>query len=148
MGGKVMTTKTIAPARNLRKRMTDAEIKLWQALRLKQIIGIRFRRQAPLGKYIVDFVSHEHKLIIELDGGQHNDHTQIKYDAQRTKWLETQGYRVQRFWNNDVLLHLDAVLDIICYVSCQQILAKLSGRSIFFNPLSQFYSISIFHNRL
>src|SRR5947207_15135072 len=113
MGGKVMTTKTIARARNLRKRMTDEKIKLWQALRLKQIIGIRFRRQAPLGKYIVDFVSHEHKLIIELDGGQHNDHTQIKYDAQRTKWLETQGYRVQRFWNNDVLLHLDAVLDII-----------------------------------
>ena len=116
-----MTTKTIARARNLRKRMTDEKIKLWQALRLKQIIGIRFRRQAPLGKYIVDFVSHEHKLIIELDGGQHNDHIQIKYDAQRTKWLETQGYRVQRFWNNDVLLHLDAVLDIICYVSCQQI---------------------------
>ena len=113
MGGKVMTTKTIARARNLRKRMTDAEIKLWQALRLKQIIGIRFRRQAPLGKYIVDFVSHEQKLIIELDGGQHNDHTQIKYDAQRTEWLETQGYRVQRFWNNDILLHLDAVLDII-----------------------------------
>ena len=68
-GGKVMTTKTIARARNLRKRMTDTEIKLWQALRLKQIMGIRFRRQAPLGKYIVDFVSHENKLIIELDGG-------------------------------------------------------------------------------
>ena len=112
-GGAVMTTQKIARARNLRKRMTDAEIKLWQALRLKQMIGIRFRRQAPLGEYIVDFISHEIKLIIELDGGQHNEKAQMEYDTKRTKWLETQGYRIQRFWNNEVLLDFDMVLEII-----------------------------------
>ena len=115
-GEEVMIINMITRARNLRKRMTDAEIKLWQALRLKQIMGIRFRRQVPLGKYIVDFVSHEIKLIIELDGGQHNEKAQIEYDTERTKWLETQGYRIQRFWNNEVLLHFDTVLDKIWYI--------------------------------
>lgn len=93
--------------------MIDAELKLWQALRYQQIASIRFRRQAPIGEYIVDFVSYDIHLIIEVDGGQHNDIDQIKYDSMRTQWLESQGYTVLRFWNHDVLLNLDVVLEKI-----------------------------------
>ncbi len=93
--------------------MSDAELKLWQEIRLKQIEGIRFRKQAPIGNYIVDFVSHEIRFIIELDGGQHNESRQVVYDEQRTEWLKAQGYRVQRFWNDEVLVNLDGVLELI-----------------------------------
>jgi very-short-patch-repair endonuclease len=98
-------------ARRLRKEMTEAERKLWSKLRHKQLGGLRFRRQVPLGNYIVDFACIEPKIIIEVDGSQHADH--IDYDEQRTRWLETLGYTVLRFWNNQVLHEIDAVLQTI-----------------------------------
>jgi very-short-patch-repair endonuclease len=95
-------------ARELRKSMTDAERKLWRGLRMRQMHGYKFRRQFPLGAYIVDFVCLEARLIIEVDGGQHADE---KYgDTQRDVWLTDQKFRVMRYWNNQVLNELDAVL--------------------------------------
>jgi very-short-patch-repair endonuclease len=96
-------------ARNLRRKQTDAEKKVWSILRSRQFENSKFRRQKPIGKYIGDFVSWEKKLIIEIDGGQHNQESGMKKDETRTKWLERKGYRVIRFWNNDVLLNLDGV---------------------------------------
>ena len=88
--------------------MTDAERKLWRGLRMRQMHDYKFRRQFPLGAYIVDFVCLEARLVIEVDGGQHADE---KYgDAQRDAWLKSQNFRVLRYWNNQVLCELDAVL--------------------------------------
>ena len=98
-------------ARNLRKHSTDAEHLLWQRLRNRQIDGFKFRRQEILGRYIVDFLCAECRLIIEADGGQHM--TNEAYDAQRTRYLELSGYRVLRFWNHDILNETDAVLEQI-----------------------------------
>jgi very-short-patch-repair endonuclease len=95
-------------ARIMRKNPTDAEKKLWSLLRLKQLDGHRFRRQAPIGLYIVDFFCPEARLIIEVDGGQHG--TAKEYDEARTTWLSQQGHRVIRFWNNDILQNPDGVL--------------------------------------
>ncbi len=99
----------ITLARNLRHHQTDAEKKLWSVLRGRQFENSKFRRQEPIGKYIVDFVSLEKELIIEIDGGQHNQEREIEKDETRTKWLERKGFRVLRFWNNDVLLNIDGV---------------------------------------
>ena len=104
--------RCISNARRLRSNLTDAESCLWKRLRSRQLLGIRFRRQAPIGKYVVDFISYEANLIIELDGGQHA--LQQAYDERRTAWLESQGFRVLRFWNHDVLQKMDAVLEVVC----------------------------------
>lgn len=101
----------IANARQLRKNLTDAEKKLWRHLRLKSIGGNKFRRQHPIGTYIVDFVCLEKRLIVELDGGQHGE--QIAYDNERTQWLESCGYRVLRFWNNEVFEDVEVVVEVI-----------------------------------
>jgi very-short-patch-repair endonuclease len=98
-------------ARKMRKNLTDAEKKLWRYLRLKNIGGNKFRRQQPIGKYIADFVCLDKKLIVEVDGGQHGE--QVAYDDGRTAWLESQGYRVLRFWNNEVLQDTEVVLEVI-----------------------------------
>jgi very-short-patch-repair endonuclease len=98
-------------ARHLRKNLTDAERRLWFHLRHEQLDGSRFRRQAPIGCYIVDFVSFDRNLIVELDGGQHA--VQIESDAARTAWLNSQGFRVLRFWNNQVFEELESVLETI-----------------------------------
>jgi len=98
-------------ARELRKNPTEAERKLWAHLRLRQIGGYKFRRQHPLGPYIVDFVCIEKKLIVEVDGGQHDE--KRFYDAKRDKWLEEKGFKVIRFWNNEVLRHIDIVKEVI-----------------------------------
>ena len=95
--------------RDLRKNQTDVEKILWFHLRRKQILGLTFRRQSIIGGYIVDFVCVSRGLVIELDGGQHS--TQTEYDNQRTKILNQLGYRVIRFWNNDVLQNLEGVLE-------------------------------------
>ena len=95
-------------ARDLRKTMTDAERRLWSRLRQKQLDGFRFRRQQPIGPYIVDFFCPEAALIIEVDGGQHAS-TEAEDEA-RTRWLAARGYRVMRFWNNDVLGNIEGVL--------------------------------------
>jgi very-short-patch-repair endonuclease len=95
-------------ARSLRNDMTLAERKLWNALRGKQLEGNRFRRQHPIGPYIADFACLDKSLVIELDGGQHQD--QVDYDKRRTSFLQMQGWKVLRFWNNDVLNNLEGVL--------------------------------------
>jgi very-short-patch-repair endonuclease len=102
MPHSAITKLTRGQARALRRSPTDAERKLWFLLRSFKALGMHFRRQAPVGIYIADFVWHEGKLVIELDGSQHAE-ARANYDAKRTEWLQSQGYRVLRFWNNDVL---------------------------------------------
>ena len=102
---------TIARARRLRSNLTDAESYLWRHLRFRQIAGHKFRRQRPIGPYIVDFVCLEKKVVIEVDGGQHAQ-TQTLDDT-RDKWLRSQGYVVLRFWNNEVLREVEAIKEAI-----------------------------------
>ena len=98
-------------ARQLRKNSTDAERQLWQILRNRQLNGYKFKRQTPLGNYIVDFCCSSVKLIIEVDGGQHVE--QENYDSTRAEYLESLGYKVIRFWNNDVLANIEDVLESV-----------------------------------
>jgi very-short-patch-repair endonuclease len=98
-------------AREMRGRMTDAEALLWQLLRNRRIAGAKFRRQHPVGRYILDFYCDEKKLGIELDGGQHTE--AVDYDARRDAWLSMQEIRVLRFWNNQVLTETEAVMEAI-----------------------------------
>lgn len=90
-------------AKALRRNQTDAENLVWMILRNKQFHNLKFRRQHPIKKYIIDFYCHEKKIAIELDGGQHNEEHSRKYDKKRTNFLESQGIHVFRFWNNEVL---------------------------------------------
>lgn len=99
--------KLLERARQMRREMTQPERELWIALRAKRFDGVKFNRQVVIGPYIADFVCRSRKLIIELDGATHDDASR---DDQRTAFLEAQGYRVIRFWNNDVMTNLDAVL--------------------------------------
>ena len=101
----------VAAARKLRRSSTDVERILWHRIRDKQIEDFRFRRQRPIGKYIVDFVCLDAMLIVEVDGGQHAD--AVLADAARTQFLESLGYRVLRFWNNEVLENMEGVLERI-----------------------------------
>ncbi|HEY4068707.1 MAG TPA: endonuclease domain-containing protein [Burkholderiaceae bacterium] len=94
-------------AKSLRTGMTDAERRLWSRLRLEQL-GVKFRRQHPLGSYVLDFVCLDRKLAIEIDGSQHLD--EQAYDDRRTQWLRSQGYAVLRLWANEVLSETDAVV--------------------------------------
>ena len=103
--------RRIRIARELRSRMTDAELLLWRHLRRRQLDGRKFRRQHPLGPYVVDFVCLEARLVLELDGGQHAE--QVGRDQRRDAWLGERGFRVLRFWNHDVLLRTEAVLEVI-----------------------------------
>jgi very-short-patch-repair endonuclease len=96
-------------ARRLRRDATDAEWRLWSALRDRRLSGYRFRRQYPIGRFIVDFGCTRY-LIVEADGGQHAD---SEADRARTAWLADQGWRVLRFWNNDVLTNTDGVVETI-----------------------------------
>lgn len=105
--------KTQHRARALRNEPTDCERKLWQFLRLRQLDGFRFRRQVPIGHYIADFACVEAKLVVELDGGQHQD---SEHDVRRDAELRRQGFRVLRFWNNQVLQETAAVLEQILRV--------------------------------
>jgi very-short-patch-repair endonuclease len=94
----------------LRVNQTDAEMKLWNRIRNRQIDGNKFVRQQPIGGYICDFVCREKLVVIEVDGGQHSESTR---DETRDHYLRTQGYRVMRFWNNDVLSNIEGVLTVI-----------------------------------
>lgn len=98
-------------SRELRKNMTDAEKKLWYHLRNRQFEGLKFRRQHQIRNYIVDFICLEKKIVIEVDGSQHIENT--TYDSKRTKWLERQGFKVIRVWNNNVLNQIEFVLDML-----------------------------------
>ena len=87
---------------NLRQNQTKQELKLWSLLRNRNFQGLKFKRQYNIGDYIVDFVCLEYKVIIEIDGGQHNEPEEIELDNERTKYLQSKGFRVIRFWNNEV----------------------------------------------
>lgn len=106
------TSKGYEKARKLRKEPTPAEAKLWARLRNDQL-GVSFRRQHAIGNYIPDFVCIKQKLIIELDGSQHLE--QADYDEERTRFLDTQGFKVIRFWNKDVMNNIDGVILAIMY---------------------------------
>src|SRR5689334_9555396 len=98
-------------ARRLRKASTDAERRLWSHLRRRQLDGFRFRRQQPIGVYVVDFFCPEARLIVESDGGQHAH--SVDAHERRTRWLRSPGYAVVRSWNNDVLQNTEGVLGVI-----------------------------------
>jgi len=103
--------RTQANAASLRKQMTDAEHRLWYHLRKRQLNGYRFRRQYPVGPFIADFACIDEGLIVEVDGGQHNE--QRAADETRTRFLENRGFRVLRFWNNHVLKQTEVCLGLI-----------------------------------
>jgi len=98
-------------ARSLRSEQSDVEKRLWRELRDRQLDGFKFRRQHGIGPYIVDFVCIEAGLVVELDGGQHAE--QVNYDSRRSVFIEAAGYRVVRFWNNEVLDNTEGVLERI-----------------------------------
>ncbi|WP_248304706.1 endonuclease domain-containing protein [Breoghania sp. L-A4] len=102
-----------ANARRLRQDMTDAERKLWNVLRAHRLGGIGFRRQMPVGRYIVDFAAPTHRLVIELDGSQHAEEANAARDGVRDAWFEAAGWRVIRFWNGEVMNNLDGVCETI-----------------------------------
>ena len=103
--------KVLNNAKTLRTNQTEAEQRLWYHLRAHRFMDLKFKRQKPMGRYIVDFVCVERRLIIELDGGQHAE--QVVYDQHRDAWLRSQGYTVLRFWNNEVMQQLEGVLEQI-----------------------------------
>ena len=107
--GKVIGSIPKNIARNLRKNSTEAEKILWQKLRNKQLEGFKFRRQQIVGRYVVDFVNFERKLVIELDGSQHA--LEEERDGKRDHWLQAQGFEVLRYWNNEVFENLEGVLE-------------------------------------
>ena len=104
----------INKARSLRKNQTDVEQFLWKQLRNRHLFNYKFRRQFPIEPYIADFSSLELKLTIELDGGQHAN--RIGYDDQRSLFLQQRGFKVIRFWNNDVIENIEGVLEAIHWV--------------------------------
>ena len=105
--------------KELRQQQTDAEGRLWRFLRDRQLEGFKFRRQIRIGHYVVDMACLKKKIIIEIDGGQHNEAPHLLKDRIRTKRLEKEGYQVLRFWDNDVLSNTEGVLEVI-----KQALAK------------------------
>lgn len=111
-------SRPTARSRELRRNPTEAERKLWAAIKARQLAGVRFNQQFPVGQYICDFVSREYRLAIELDGGQHA--LAAEYDARRTRFLQQQGYTVIRFWNSEVMDNIEGVLTRI-----QQTLADM-----------------------
>ena len=112
-------------ARQLRRDMPIAEKRLWRQLRSRQFEGYKFRRQYPVGKYIADFCCFERRLIVELDGGQHSDHKLKQGDGERTQYLSEHGFRVIRFWDNDVLSNEEGVLTNILNALKTQLLPSL-----------------------
>jgi very-short-patch-repair endonuclease len=103
----------LARARELRRPMTPQEAKLWSRLRGKQLYGIKFRRQHPIFRFVLDFFCYQHQLVIEIDGGHHADPDQQNYDEARTEWLEEHGMRVIRFTNRDIDTNIEGVLQEI-----------------------------------
>ncbi len=105
-----MSMTRLERAKALRKEMTPPERALWKVLAAKRLEGVKFKRQQPVGPFIVDFISFERNLIIEIDGGQHDEDVTRSHDQIHTRWLETQGFQIIRFWNNDVLANLAGVV--------------------------------------
>ncbi len=119
----------VQQARALRQSPTTAEQLLWRHLRNRQLAGAKFRRQHPLGPYILDFVCLEHGLVVEVDGGQHAQAPQQLHDQQRTAWLQQQGFRVLRFWNHDVLQQTHEVLAQLLQ-ALTPALSRVRGREV------------------
>ena len=115
-------------ARFLRTNPTDAELHLWYRLRRKQILGVQFYRQKPIGNYIADFYAPAVKLVVELDGAQHLELGQAKYDTQRTRYIEQQGLKVLRFDNRQALLQTESVLEAIFQAVKKSLLTSLYKR--------------------
>jgi very-short-patch-repair endonuclease len=114
----------IGRARHLRKEMTEVEKKLWYCLRRAQL-GVRFRRQCPIGPYVADFACHDPKLIVDLDGGQHSEAERKAYDERRTEWLRAQSFEIMRFWNFQVNQETEAVVEAI-----ERRVQELKGRRV------------------
>jgi very-short-patch-repair endonuclease len=106
-----MPINLTAAAKELRQNSTDAERLLWQRLKAKQLDGLKFRRQEQVGRFIADFVCYEKGVIVEADGGQHT--LEKEKDEERTKWLNSQGFTVLRFWNNEILTNIEGVMEVI-----------------------------------
>lgn len=106
-----MNRKLVPLARNLRKNLTETERALWKYLRAKQLARLKFRRQHPIGHYIVDFVCLEKRISIEVDGGQHAINK--NKDLERNRWLQRKGFEILRFWDNEVLTNTEGVLEVI-----------------------------------
>lgn len=104
-------------AKSMRRKMTDAELKLWNELRAHRLMGLGFRRQLPVAGYIVDFACPEHRLIVEVDGSQHACDVGVATDAVRARRLEADGWTILRFWNDDVLRDIDNVCSHIVAVA-------------------------------
>lgn len=108
-----INTSTLKRARHLRKSMTDEESLLWSDLKTYRKLGIAFRRQAPIGPFVVDFLCRKAMLVVEVEGEHHGEHSQWDHDVERDAWLRSHGYSVLRFWNADVRHELDAVTEAI-----------------------------------
>lgn len=100
-------------SRNLRSDLTDSERKLWSRLRRKQILGVPFYRQKPIGEYIVDFYAPKAKLVVEVDGSQHLEDEQMQRDKRRDEYLREQGLEVLRFYSNDIFRNIEGVMEVI-----------------------------------
>ena len=105
------TPISVSRARDLRKNDTEAEWRLWEAIRNRRLAGFKFVRQLPVGPYVADFACRERKLILEVDGATHGSETELRYDERRTAFLQAEGFRVMRCWNDDVFTNLEGVLD-------------------------------------
>ncbi len=114
-----LPSSTLAIARKLRKQNTDAELRLWYYLRAKRTLSLKWRRQHPIPPYVADFYCHQARLVVELDGGQHD----AEQDLRRTVYIRSQGIEIIRFWNHDVLLSTDAVMDEILRVVLERTLS-------------------------
>lgn len=107
---RMAVERSISPhARRMRRDATDAEVRFWLAVRGRRLGGHKFRRQVTIGPFVVDFLCASGRLVVELDGGQHS----VAGDRARTAWLEARGYRVVRFWNDEVLGNMDGVLEVV-----------------------------------
>ena len=113
VGGAKPADKRVRRARTLRRNVTEAEKHLWQRLRALPLATSHFRRQATIGPYFADFACHTHRLVIELDGWQHGLELHSISDAKRDAYMASKGYRVLRFWNNEVMQNLDGVISAI-----------------------------------
>ncbi len=109
MGHDRVASRQRQNAKSMRRAMTDAELKLWNELRAHRLMGMSFRRQVPIGPYIVDFACSTHRLIVEVDGSQHGDAGHARRDDERSAYLDASGWTILRFWNDDVIRDIDNV---------------------------------------
>ncbi|PBB87607.1 MULTISPECIES: endonuclease domain-containing protein [unclassified Mesorhizobium] len=117
MGHDLVPSRQRKNAKSMRHAMTDAELKLWNELRAHRLMGMSFRRQLPIGPYIVDFACAAHRIIVEVDGSQHADADHLRSDEARSAYLSASGWTILRFWNDDVIRDIDNVCQHIVIVA-------------------------------